>query len=529
MNCLALVVLFCGFLSHSHGQTGGQGTIESMASDPSLLLEPNPRGGLLPPAPTTPKPKKKKALLPLVNTRKKQKVRKELPKPHTDMGSSQPHMGSADPHAGHLRQDLPPTTLKPEVQPRKNNQQFSLAGSEIVKEWLPSNFNDQFPGLDAKSMLPSDSAAPSKSVNQIFSSNLGSVQVPDSGRGSQSQAMTNKGRTMVESQPPVSEIGRIDPMANAGELFLDSFSNIPEFGNAIDLKSTPDRQGQILDIATGIVQGKDTNVIPDRGPIETEYTFLHEAHCRTKAHTTPTGEIVDAKYEEFINGHWIVRWCAPGSGYNATTCGCDTMMSALDQREPGKCLPVINLTFKEKYNVAVESEGVDIHDRQAFLNGNNRLRIWTFINYEYTDKLQITFKFKPKPGPRSEPYTLVSNCESKQEPSFGIVLNTFKDVVTFFLKTYGTEGERFMTFDIDPNSWNDVYFRYDNGTMIGRVNDEVKQKSIFGKIQNRPDAIVFGKCERYGNYRGQLKDIEVYSKCVPPLERKVKQLSGVLP
>lgn len=97
----------------------------------------------------------------------------------------------------------------------------------------------------------------------------------------------------------------------------------------------------------------------------------------------------------------------------------------------------------------MESEGVDIHDRQAFLNGNNRLRIWTFINYEYTDKLQITFKFKPKPGPRSEPYTLVSNCESKQEPSFGIVLNTFKDVVTFFLKTYGTEGERFMTFDID--------------------------------------------------------------------------------
>jgi hypothetical protein len=296
-----------------------------MANDPQLLLEPNPRGGLLPPAPTTPKPKKKKALLPLRKSPKEPAMEKEPSMTHSNMGSSQSHMGSSqshmgskDPHAGHMMLDPAPTTRAP----------FSLAGSEVLKEWLPSNFNDRFPGLDAKSMPASDPASPSKSVNQIFNSNLGSVQVPGSGRGSEPQGMKNNVRPIVDSQLPVTDTRRMGQMANAGELFLDSFSSVPEFGNAIDLKSTADRGGKILDIATGIVQDQDPNAMRMRG-VEKEYSFFYETNCRTRAHYTSTGKMDDAVYEENLNGDWVVRLCAPGSGYNATTCGCTNM-------KPGK-------------------------------------------------------------------------------------------------------------------------------------------------------------------------------------------------
>jgi hypothetical protein len=117
----------------------------------------------------------------------------------------------------------------------------------------------------------------------------------------------------------------------------------------------------------------------------------------------------------------------------------------------GKCPTEFMLNFKKKLNSnsGVELHGVDVRDGKALFEGSSYLKIWRYLRYDYTDKLQVTFKFKPTSGPRTEPYTLVSNCEGDQEPSFGIVLNTFKDLATFFLKTYETESQKFMTFRID--------------------------------------------------------------------------------
>ena len=94
-------------------------------------------------------------------------------------------------------------------------------------------------------------------------------------------------------------------------------------------------------------------------------------------------------------------------------------------------------------------DGVDVSDGTTFFDGSNRLYIWRYQSYDYRDKLQISFKFKPVPGTRMEPYTLVSNCEGNDEPSYGIVLNSFSNITTIFLKTYEIENQRFMTFDIN--------------------------------------------------------------------------------
>lgn len=129
----------------------------------------------------------------------------------------------------------------------------------------------------------------------------------------------------------------------------------------------------------------------------------------------------------------------------------------------GVCTPDISLSFQggvrdtSGNGAAVDYYGVDVADGTAYFDGSNRLYIWRYQSYDYRDKLQISFKFKPKPGPRAEPYTLVSNCEGEDEPSYGIVLNSFSNITTIFLKTYEIESQRFMTFDINVRIY---FYRY---------------------------------------------------------------------
>nr|XP_022344345.1 uncharacterized protein LOC111137251 isoform X2 [Crassostrea virginica] len=199
------------------------------------------------------------------------------------------------------------------------------------------------------------------------------------------------------------------------------------------------------------------------------------------------------------------------------------------------CRPDISLSFRGgvrdiSFNrAAVYYTGVDVYNDTAFFKGSNRLLIWRYRYYDYRDKLQISFKFKPVPGPRLELYTLVSNCEGVDEPSYGIVLNTTVNIITIFLKTNEIKDQRIMTFDINPTTWTDVYFRYQNGTMIGRVNNIIKKRPLIGNIQIRPYAMVFAHCERYGNYKGHLKDIVVYCNCLPPLDKQVDGYLNGLP
>nr|XP_022344342.1 asparagine-rich protein-like isoform X2 [Crassostrea virginica] len=191
------------------------------------------------------------------------------------------------------------------------------------------------------------------------------------------------------------------------------------------------------------------------------------------------------------------------------------------------CGPDISLSFRggvrdtSGNRAAVDYSGVALVNGTACFDGSSRLYIWRYKSYDYRDKLQISFKFKPTPGPRIEPYTLVSNCEGNDEPSYGIGLNRFSNITTMFLKTDESEDQS-MSFDINPTTWTDVYFRYQNGTMIGIVNTEIQTRSLIGNIKKRPDAMVFAHCKQYGNYRGLIKDIVVYSNCLPPLDKHVE-------
>ncbi|XP_022343438.2 asparagine-rich protein-like isoform X2 [Crassostrea virginica] len=557
-----IAVLFCGFISYSYGQTGN---FDNMANDPSILLEPNPSGGLLPPPDSSPRKKKKnKSLLDMIDTPAAVDVNGNQPpeavfqEPRVDAFNpprpdeqpvgfqEQPMVMPEQPvvmdnpatGGGLLDQPTPVEQPSPPEQPMEpvnmgNNNPFSLGGS-VVKEWIPSNFadvggrTDWMPSnfadnmgsnVDRNRMVP-DVGTPSKSVNQIFNSDLGSFQV--AGTGADAMRMTPKEQPMVES--PFN-------MENAGVL------DFQEFGNAIDLKATANKGEQVLDMAMGIVD-RDPNVIPGSQRNEKEYTFFHETQCRTRAHFTAAGKMDETTYEEYLNGKWEVRLCAPGSGYNVTTCGCTNMLPIgyNGGRDNNKgCGPDMSLSFRggvrdtSGNRAAVDYYGVDVSDGTAFFDGSNRLYIWRYQSYDYRDKLQISFKFKPVPGTRMEPYTLVSNCEGNDEPSYGIVLNSFSNITTIFLKTYEIENQRFMTFDINPTTWNDVYFRYQNGTLIGRVNNEIKTRPLIGNIQKRPDAMVFANCKRYGNYKGHLKDIVVYSKCLPPLDKQVDSYLNGLP
>ena len=324
-----------------------------MANDPSILLEPNPSGGLLPPPDSSSRKKKKnKSLLDMIDTPAAVDVNGNQPheavfqEPRVDAFNpprpdeqpvgfqEQPMVMPEQPvvmdnpatGGGLLDQPTPGEQPSPPEQPMEpvnmgNNNPFSLGGS-VVKEWIPSNFadvggrTDWMPSnfadnmgsnVDRNRMVP-DVGTPSKSVNQIFNSDLGSFQV--AGTGADAMRMTPKEQPMVES--PFN-------MENAGVL------DFQEFGNAIDLKATALTGEQMLDMAMGIVD-RDPNVIHGSQRNEKEYTFFHETQCRTRAHFTTAGKMDETTYEEYLNGKWEVRLCAPGSGYNVTTCGCTNML-----------------------------------------------------------------------------------------------------------------------------------------------------------------------------------------------------------
>lgn len=320
------------------------GNFENMANDPSLLMEPNPSGGLLPPDPPSKPKKKKQGLLDMVDTppRQVEVLNNEPPVDPIDqpIGLQEQPIGFLDQSIGMPDQSMGPTIQEtrgqmeipvepveqiggfqdpqPAVQ-RGSNPQFSLAGSEVVKEWLPSNFADTLPSFDTNQVVEPAPGTQSKSVNQIFNSHFGSVQVGDPGIGNNPMGMSIPRQPMVESQFRVPDNMNMDPMDNAGML------DFQEFGNAIDLKSTADKGGKMLDMAMGIVD-RDPNVIPGSQRNEKEYTFFHETQCRMRAHFTAAGKMDETTYEEYLNGKWEQRLCAPGSGYNVTTCGCTNML-----------------------------------------------------------------------------------------------------------------------------------------------------------------------------------------------------------
>ena len=94
-------------------------------------------------------------------------------------------------------------------------------------------------------------------------------------------------------------------------------------------------------------------------------------------------------------------------------------------------------------------EGVVSLSNLAYFNGASRIIFWRYTNFDFQRSITLKFRFQLQSQSRNAPHPLVTNCGTgHDEPSFGVILNSFSDVLTFFVKTTDSEI-KFITFKIN--------------------------------------------------------------------------------
>ncbi|XP_076098967.1 asparagine-rich protein-like [Mytilus galloprovincialis] len=265
------------------------------------------------------------------------------------------------------------------------------------------------------------------------------------------------------------------------------------------------RENTLLNIALGLIS-KDKSYLKDS-------LFSRKNNCPYKPH------LLNKKFfmEKVKDNGWIKRRCALGTAYDQDTCECSINIGY----QPEGCKPEVFMDFNKGAVVDLSSneipcgvEGVVSLSDLAYFNGASRIIIWRYTNFDFQHAMTLKFRFKSEAKSRSKPHPLITNCGTGQEePSFGVILNSFADVLTFFVKT--TESEiKFLTFKINPMEWNDVIYSYDGEHLTGKVNGLEKRKSVNGNVEIRSAEMMFGHCERYGYFKGFLDDVKIYN-CVP--------------
>ncbi|CAG2224125.1 unnamed protein product [Mytilus edulis] len=226
------------------------------------------------------------------------------------------------------------------------------------------------------------------------------------------------------------------------------------------------RENTLLNIALGLIS-KDKSYLKDS-------LFSRKNKCPYKPHS------LNKKFfmEKVKDNGWIKRRCALGTAYDQDTCECSINIGY----QPEGCKPEVFMDFNNGAVVDLSSneipfgvEGVVSLSDLAYFNGASRIIIWRYTNFDFQHAMTLKFRFKSEAKSRSKPHPLITNCGTGQEePSFGVILNSFADVLTFFVKT--TESEiKFLTFKINQMEWNDVIYSYDGEHLTGKVNGLEKE------------------------------------------------------
>ncbi|CAC5391877.1 unnamed protein product [Mytilus coruscus] len=265
------------------------------------------------------------------------------------------------------------------------------------------------------------------------------------------------------------------------------------------------RENTLLNIALGLIS-KDKSYLKDS-------LFNRKNKCPYKPYS------LNKKFfmEKIKDNGWIKRRCALGTAYDQDTCECSINIGY----QPEGCKPEVFMDFNKGAIVDLSSneipcgvEGVVSLSDLAYFNGASRIIIWRYTNFDFQHALTLKFRFKSEAKSRRKPHPLITNCGTGQEePSFGVILNSFSDVLTFFVKTTKSEI-KFLTFKINPMEWNDVIYSYDGEHLTGKVNGLEKRESVKGNVEIRSAEMMFGHCERYDYFKGFLDDVKIYN-CVP--------------
>ncbi|KAL8618756.1 hypothetical protein ACOMHN_015166 [Nucella lapillus] len=219
-------------------------------------------------------------------------------------------------------------------------------------------------------------------------------------------------------------------------------------------------------------------------------------------------------FEQYIPGAgWQLMFCAPGTAYNHSTCGCTDFRA--NSAIPNTCQAELYLPFKggvvkdESGNNFVLNEGVKVINGAGYFNGRAVLRVPRFANTDYGDYVLIRLRYKQDGGGGGGgPQALVANGDCLKPSSLYMVAGQKS---TSFGSVTTTGHAAVVNV---PNSggggWKEAVMYVDRQTLTGSVDNFSMQTLFTGSLAGGHCALQFGSGTSFSHFKGFMDDITVY-------------------
>lgn len=200
---------------------------------------------------------------------------------------------------------------------------FPFVDSQIMKEIFPMGFTEN---IISRSSNKNGSPSYSKSVDDIFNAHLQAA----SKKSTDTEVRQYKERQKLNLRQNIKEknIEELNPVHFGFPIDLGNDKKREVFPNGGPFKANGNGNDMIsnalFDKLNGFLDESLSGTLDAANGGDSG--LLQKIHCRTQPHYNDLHQLQEASYEERLNGHWHVRMCAPGTGYNESQCGCTNVL-----------------------------------------------------------------------------------------------------------------------------------------------------------------------------------------------------------
>ncbi|BFZ10840.1 hypothetical protein BsWGS_13879 [Bradybaena similaris] len=258
--------------------------------------------------------------------------------------------------------------------------------------------------------------------------------------------------------------------------------------------------------------------------------------------TEPTG-----KYEQLVNGQWIVRDCSlavAGLVWEQEACQC---VWGPDSKEMvtgqgiAPCEIMLNMTFENGIKDEAKGSFVEVgrgnpvpvfavnkrdspDGYKAAYFSDTALNIWYFAGNEMGSSLRVEFRFKMTNDPiqRDKYQIFISNgCNISTPgyttPSLAIGYRAADQSYLLAFETASARKAIVCTRKLGAYDWHTISLIYEDGTLLFRVDEQpcIISQDFTGSVQKTPCPLTIGAdpLERESMYKGYLDNLLIARYC----------------
>ncbi|KAK3083851.1 hypothetical protein FSP39_004139, partial [Pinctada imbricata] len=212
----------------------------------------------------------------------------------------------------------------------------------------------------------------------------------------------------------------------------------------------------------------------------------------------------------------VRRKCAPGSQFDALSCGCSIIVALPSTTGSPVCSPMVyhgnDGKVYDLYNeIPVGISNVVINTNTATFFGNGEMLIWRLANYDFHNTLVIRFSITVSASSTSTLEQVLTNCYhtdgAVMPPSIDIrvVRNAANSQIIHTLIT--ADNAYSLTSNIQNGATVEVIYAYDGRTFAAYAGGTEVSTPASGDIKMRQSSMVLGRPSVLGQGVGYLNGI----------------------